>query len=256
MRVVDGVNGTLTMSAMFMENNSDGAHTGAPKPERPTYRFRGELPAAYDRLRERKQWVTWKYVWKAEKKKWDKPPHSAHTGKPASINNPDDLGTFDEAAETAARLGMEGVGYVLQPDDDVTGGDLDDCIIDTGTFTPLAAEVLGYRETYAETSPSGEGIRWLALGKPKKNLKDDTLGVEIYGWGRYLTVTANQIGDSPDEIRPAPRTQAHLEAAVAAAQEKRRRKANGQTNVKPASGVAAFWDRVNAEALDNLEKAR
>ena len=117
--------------------------------------------------------MTWDYLWNASKKKWDKPPRSAHTGRPASINEPANLGTFPEAVATAARLGMAGVGFLLMPDDRMTGFDLDHCVTDAGTFSEMVAEVIGFAETYAEFSPSGKGIRGFALGKVDKALKDD-----------------------------------------------------------------------------------
>ena len=187
----------------------NGGHAGwhvYPRPAKPKYRFRGEVPPALEPLCASRKWLTWDYVWNADKKKWDKPPLSAHTGRPASINNPANLGTFAEAAATAARLGLAGVGLLLTPDDGITGFDLDGCITDAGSFSETAAEVIAFGETYAEFSPSGEGIRGFALGKVEKALKADAVGVEVYAAGRVFDVTGNQIPDTPDRIADAPRT--------------------------------------------------
>lgn len=228
-------------TAVHMQLKKDDPSLTAPKP---TYKFQGKLPAAFNGLRHRRQWVTWTPTWNSKKKAWDKPPLSAHTGKPASINDVFAMGTFEQAAASAQRLGLAGVGFVLRPDDDLTGIDLDSCVTDSGSLSPLASEVVGYAETYAEYSPSGEGLRILAFGKVQHASKEDKIGVEVYGGGRYLTITGNQIEGTPDEIRQAPRTIARLQDAVAASRGKKPGKAKV---TKPASGD--FFANVNGAAL-------
>ena len=246
-----------------VKNGADRAPSDeAPKTPRPTYRFTGDLPTALEPLRTSQRWVVWDYVWNDKKKDWGKPPRSARTGRIASINNPTNLGTFAEAVATAARLELAGVGYVLMSDDDLTGIDLDDCI-SAGTLSALAAEIVGYGETYAETSPSGEGIRLFAKGKIAKALLDKASGVEAYGTGRYLTITGQQIEGTPPEIRSAPNTLAKINAVVDAAQSEKRAKPNGDGRTKPNGKAKAnskaqadgdsFWSNVNTAALANLD---
>ena len=245
-RRTTGVENTTSTSPRLKANGH--AHANSTRPAKPPYRFDGDLPAALEPLRARKQWLTWDYVWNADKNKWDKPPCSAHTGRHASINKPANLGTFAEAAATAAKRGMAGVGFLLQPDDGMTGFDVDHCVGDAGTFSETAAEVIGYGETYFEFSPSGEGIRGFVLGKVEKSLKDDASGVEVYPSGRYLTVTGCQIEGTPSEIRPAPNTLAKFTAIVEAARGPKRVKPNGN-----AQASSDFWSNVNAAALANLD---
>ena len=233
--------------------NGHDSGTAEKQPPKPPYRFAGDLPAPLEPLRASRQWLVWDYVWNDRKEKWDKPPRSAHTGRLASINNPDNLGTFPEAVATAARQELAGVGFLLTPGDDWTGIDLDDCITDSGSYSPLAAEIIDYAETYAEVSPSGKGVRLFALGKVDKPLKHDASGIEVYGTGRYLTITGRQIERTPSEIRPAPRTLARLKAIVEAAQEARRAKPNSKANGKAQTG-SGFWGNVNAAALTNLDR--
>ena len=45
------------------------------------------------------------------------------------------------------------------------GIDLDHCIVTLVLLSSLAAEIIGYGESYAERSPSGEGIRIFVRGK-------------------------------------------------------------------------------------------
>jgi hypothetical protein len=263
MRADECLNTSAYNGAAYASTGADstGAHGS---PDRPKYRFDGTLPPALQPLRDRPQWVTWDYVWNSKNKKWDKPPRSAHNGRAASINKDANLGTFEQAAATATRLGLAGVGFVLKADDPYTGIDLDDCITDSGSFSPLVAEIIGYSETYAELSPSGEGVRLFALGKPEKTLKKDTVGIEVYGDKRYLTVTGRQIEGAPNEISPAPKALAKLTEVVAAAQAAKGAKANGKarpngaTDSKPydreADGAEAFWSKVNTAALINLDR--
>ena len=97
------------------------------------------------------------------------------------------------------------------------GIDLDDCISEEGALSPLAAEVVGYAETYVEVSPSGQGIRLFTRGKLEKAVKDAANGIEIYSTGRYLTVTGQQFPGTPDRIAAASRTLDRLTAVTEAA---------------------------------------
>lgn len=145
---------------------------------------------------------------------------------------------------------MAGVGLILTDDDNITGIDLDDCVTDSGSLSDVAAEIIGYGETYAERSPSGNGIRLLALGKIDKSLKGNKEGVEIYGTGRYLTITGTQIEGTPSDIRPAPRTLAKLSAVVEDGRASRSR-ANG--NGQAHSTGRDFFANVNAATLARLD---
>jgi hypothetical protein len=230
--------------AVHMQLKKDDVSVRPPKPD---YKFRGILPSAFDRLSHRRQWLCWDYVWSPKKKAWDKPPLSAHTGRPASINDPFAMGTFEQAWATAQRLGLAGMGLNLRPDDDLTGGDIDNCVSDSGSLSPLAAELIGYGETYVEYSPRGAGLRIWAFGKVQHASKDDKIGVEVYGGGRYLTVTGNQVEGAPSEIREAPRTIARLQEAVATSRGQKRPKARTNGHAKPAGGD--FFRNVNTAAL-------
>ena len=160
-----------------------------PEPDqKPSYQFHGDIPpAALAHLRDKRCWVAWDY--RLKNRKWTKLPFNPRTGQLASVTDAETWGTFDEALACMKRHGLAGVGLVLTDDSEITGIDLDDCISDAGTFSELAAEVLAYDETYAEVSPSGEGIRLFARGRVDRALKEDASGVEVYASGRYLTVT-------------------------------------------------------------------
>jgi hypothetical protein len=217
-------------------------------PRKPTYSFSGNVPVALEPLRDKPQWVGWDY--RLKQGNYTKPPIDARTGRMASVSDPATWATFDVVLAGVDRHGLAGIGLVLTGEDDIVGIDLDDCVTDSGHFSPLAAEIIGYGETYAEVSPSGEGIRFFARGKIDRALKDDALGIEVYGTGRYLTVTGQQIPDTPNRIADAPRTLARLVAVVESARDAKKRKSNGDTHPH----ASDFFERVNVVALTRLDE--
>lgn len=186
-----------------------------PKPY--TMPFTG-LPeiAALDSLRQRPQWVAWAHRWKTERSAWVKMPICPRNGLPARSNDPRTWGTYEEAAARVRSNNLDGVGFMLADDDEITGIDLDkvrDPV--SGEFEPWAADILSHNETYAELSPSGRGIRMFALGKIGAAVKSDPAHVEIYGRGRYLTVTGAYLPDVAIALGAAPKTIEALRARVA-----------------------------------------
>jgi hypothetical protein len=230
--------------------NVDGViHDGKLSPK-PPYRFIGELPGALAHLRHIPQWVAWDYCPKDGK--WTKPPFNPRTGRHASVSDRATWGTFDAALAGMEKYGFVGVGVALDENIAIVGIDLDRCIMDAGSFSDLAAEIIGYGETYAEISPSGAGIRLFARGKIDRALKDDASGVEVYGSGRYLTVTGQHIPETPACAAEAPRTLARLNAVVAAAREAKKQRRNSEGDAPRSSSVGDFFRRVNEAALANL----
>jgi hypothetical protein len=244
-----------TFAAAATPNDDDDRRTA-----KPSYRFNCEVPLALAHLRNEPRWVAWNYRWIEKARKWTKPPLDPRTGRNASVGNPQTWTTFDVAVAGMERHGLAGVGLVLIAGGGVSGIDLDHCITDSDCLTPLAAEVISCGETYAERSPSSEGIRMFLSDDIARALKDDGIGVEIYSSGRFLTVAGRHIEGTPTEIRPAPRTLARLTAAVNSEREKKRggngfkpnAKTNGKTNGWARAG-SDFFSKVNAAALAKLD---
>jgi primase-like protein len=157
-----------------------------------------------ERLRKLMRWVVWR--WKRRKKNWDKPPLQLD-GSFASVDDPRTWMTFDEALAAHRSGKFDGIGFVLgyvaEEDVTYTGVDLDDCRDQqTGELSDWAAAHLERLHTYAEVSPSGEGVKALALGKlpgPDRN-ESERLGVEMYSGNRYFTVTGHVQPGTPTEI--------------------------------------------------------
>lgn len=97
----------------------------------------------------------------------------------------------------------DGIGVMIIPP--LVGIDLDHVISGDGEMAPLAEEILGMADTYAEISPSGTGLHLLGLAPgvaadPAKYLqKNSDAGVEVYFSNRYFTFTGDSLADG--EVR-------------------------------------------------------
>jgi hypothetical protein len=173
-------------------------------PDKPTV-----LPVNCDgipaELKERERWVLWRYVKK--KGRWAKMPFQARCpGRLASTTDPKTWASFDEAVVAYERGRCGGLGYVITrpiadhpdlPDDGIVGVDLDDCRDPvTGELTPWAAGVISSLGSYAEVSPTGTGVKVLALGKRPQD-RSQYPGAELFDRGRYFALTGQRIDGTP-----------------------------------------------------------
>ena len=141
----------------------------------------------------------WRYKLEKDKKdKWTKVPYQFN-GWGASSTNRATWGTFPEALKRYNQGGYDGIGFVFH--DGVVGIDLDHCCdVATGKKgEPWASEIVQKTKSYCEYSPSGQGVHIYVRGKmPAGGRKKGN--VEIYGVGRYFTVTGHVIGKVPRKI--------------------------------------------------------
>jgi hypothetical protein len=154
-------------------------------------------------LRERDQWVVWKYEKRRTKQgseKWTKVPYRAVSPRTkATSDDPRTWGTFEQAM-AANPAEIHGYGFVFSVDDPFAGGDLDACIdSQTGQLHPAADEILTELGGYQERSPSGVGIHAIVIGKLSgsgRRTKRTPWGgeFEVYDQGRYFTITGNGAG--------------------------------------------------------------
>jgi P4 family phage/plasmid primase-like protien len=220
-------------------------------PAKPSYRFNAtEPPPALAHFKNKSVWCVWKYEIKNDR--WTKPPCSWRNGHRGSITDTANWCTFDEAIAAMTRFSLDGIGLVLEAAG-CSGVDLDDCITDAGSYTPLAAEAVAYGETYSEVSPSGYGLHFLVEGTAGRTIKRDDLGIELYSHGRYFTITGQQIAEAPAKIRPAPRLICYL-ARIDAETPKPGREARPNGDAKAVATGEDFWSNVNCAALANLNR--
>lgn len=114
-------------------------------------------------------------------------------GRAASSTDPATWSTY--AAVTATRFA--GVGFVLNGDG-IACIDLDHCLED-GRVANWAQAILDLAlGTYVETSPSGTGLHiWGRATIPAGRC---TPRGEVYGTGRYITITGRRFGDAPSTL--------------------------------------------------------
>jgi hypothetical protein len=185
-----------------------------PDSPRPTVTYRNGwhklIPAE---LKERLQWVTWRYRW--DGRKWTKVPYcSKYPGRKASSTDPktwSDFATallcFQHLRDSEHQDPLDGIGYVFSADDGYTGIDLDHCLGTDGSVLDWAEPYLAqFRPGYGEISPSRLGIKIIARGVlPGKGNKRSGLGpngaaVEMYDRGRFFTITGDAVDGPPDVI--------------------------------------------------------
>jgi hypothetical protein len=168
-------------------------------------------------LRERAQWVVWRYERRDGKP--TKVPHNPNTGTRASSTDPDTWSDFETAVGMAEQSGVDGVGYVFTPEDPFCGVDLDDCIAE-GEMHPDAATIVRRLATYSERSVSGNGAH--AIGRAGLNgFKRNRTGrtpwggqFEVYDKGRFFCMTGERLPGAPEETADFETELAHVLAEL------------------------------------------
>jgi putative DNA primase/helicase len=156
------------------------------------------LSAIPDALKERRQWVTWRYEDRQGKR--TKVPYNPRTGERSSHSDPTTWGTYEQTVSACEPLGMDGIGFVFSPDDPFTGSDLDKCRdLAAGQVTSWASDIVKSLNSYTELSPSGTGLHVIvrATLTGPHHRKD---GVEIYDRKRFFTVTGMHVEGTPSTI--------------------------------------------------------
>lgn len=162
-------------------------------------------------LRERDQWVCWKFIADQNGKR-NKVPYST-TGRRASTTDCTTWNSFGKTLKTTETVKSkgkpryDGIGYVFSEGDGIAGIDLDDCLDESGKLKPWATEIIGlFADTYCEISPSKTGLKLFVHGKlpdgtPGRKWPCDDGSIEVYHRGRYFTVTANRWSNASSELR-------------------------------------------------------
>jgi hypothetical protein len=139
-------------------------------------------------LRELRGWLVWRRV--PDGKKVRKVPFYAGGEARRTHGTEDDrarLTTFDEAIEAAKRGGFDGIGLAMLPQWGLVALDFDHCVRDGFVDPRVEALVAG---TYAELSPSGNGVRAFFRGAlPDRKTRD----VEVFHSAGYVTLTGRAL---------------------------------------------------------------
>jgi putative DNA primase/helicase len=170
---------------------------------------RSAIPAE---LQKRRQWV----VWRREERD-DRPtkvPYRA--GAPrvrASSTDARTWGTFEQALHALENRDADGVGFVFDAGDPFCGIDLDGCREPGGVWNANAQAIVDRLDSYTEMSPSGDGLHVIVRarldgGRCRRG------PVEMYGQGRYFTITGVRVDGVPHAPMPRQRELDELRARL------------------------------------------
>lgn len=161
-------------------------------PKTGTQQSRSLIP---QEMKDRCQWIVWKFEQKDEQKKPAKMPFNLKgSGLKWSEPTMETHGTYEQAMAVLEQSKTtsspyEGIGFVFTKDDPFVFIDLDKCF-EGDKPNELAQKVLGLAgATYSEISPSGRGLHIFGTGKLAKALKPTHGKFEAYSYGRFSTVT-------------------------------------------------------------------
>jgi putative DNA primase/helicase len=156
------------------------------------------LPVVLDRIpaemRAAWRWLVFRY--ELRDGRTTKVPYNPNTGRRAASINPGTWATFEQAC---AASGYPGLGFALGGG--FAGVDLDKCRdAHTGEIAAWALAIIDRLDSYTEASPSGTGVHVIVRVDPSwpvpgGNRKDP--GIEIYGAGRFFTVTGRALNNAP-----------------------------------------------------------
>jgi len=157
---------------------------------------------APDDLRSLHGWVVWRYVQQPGDAKPRKVPFYTNgerrTGKAGGPADRAHLTDFESASRYAVKHGCDGVGLALMPEFNVVALDFDDCFLPDGKLHPEVDGVIA--TTYAETSPSGKGVRAFfkcdsnTFSNKKSHKRDGhEYGFEVFSTRGFVTFTGNAL---------------------------------------------------------------
>lgn len=134
------------------------------------------------------RWVCWKFEQRGGK--MTKVPYTP-TGRRAKSNDPATWAAFDECRAAHERGCFDGIGFQLDGSG-IVGVDIDHAKDAAGNWNTAATDITERLASYAEISPSGEGVHvFVKAVKPGSKSKNAAAGVEMYDTKRFFTVTGN-----------------------------------------------------------------
>lgn len=129
--------------------------------------------------------------------------------RPASSTDPKTWASYSAVNRSSAG---SGIGFVLSAMDGLVCIDLDHALLD-GELRQWARRIVdGLPETYIEVSPSGTGLHIWGFGSvgQGRRIRRGESSVEVYGRGRYITVTREPFENAPSKLADLTRVIADL----------------------------------------------
>jgi putative DNA primase/helicase len=228
----------------------------ASKPDIPALiaALQASVPAA---MRERAQWLVWRFEAYAGDKKPRKVPYYAGGGKRGGTRgqqlqqgSPEDrakLVTFDVALARLAQGARDGLGFAFLPGDGLIGIDIDAAVdLATGEVSERCTKIIEACNTYTELSPSGTGVHIIAAGTTDTT-KSNAIGLEVYCGKQFFTVTGRRWSGTPAEVNPIDeKVIKRLQATVQAAK-------GGAARTRPPAPQVAPDDDIERRLADALQ---
>jgi putative DNA primase/helicase len=139
------------------------------------------------------------------------PRQGAHPDRKASSTNPATWCDFETAYNAVLAGDVDGLGFALG--DGWAGVDLDNAVADR-ELKPAAREVVSAFQSYAEFSVSGTGVHILVHGDVPAGKRSGN--IEVYGQGRYFTVSGHALPLALGTVEPRQDELDHLVARIEA----------------------------------------
>jgi len=147
-----------------------------------------------DELTELDNWCVWRSIERNGKQ--TKLPINPETGEAAKSNDSDTWSSYDEAFKVFQETNADGLGFFFEPP--YVGVDIDDISKEVERYKNgdieknIVFEFYELLKTYAEISPSGNGIHLIFKGEipgPARRKGN----VEMYDRGRFFTMTGDSL---------------------------------------------------------------
>lgn len=224
----------MTQSPRVPVGGSGGASAAARLTPQDLDRLQGAMPAL---LRERPQWLLWRFVRKPGQDKPAKMPHYCNgelrgwpMGQPRGADgrvarderwqvhptpqhpqvdqghelDRQALCTFDDAL-AVLRLApgrWAGLGFAFLPGDGLIGIDVDRAIdAETGEIAPHCAEIISRCGSWTELSPSRTGVHVIVQGETR-TFKDNGVGVEVFCGRQFFTMSGHRMSAPGVDVQP------------------------------------------------------
>lgn len=224
-------------------------------------------------LRERKQWLVWRFEQADSDKKPRKVPYYVsgrrRGGDQGSDRDRAALVSLDAAVRAfhglrppiaegvRAELGMSGIGIAFLPGDGLVGIDLDNALDpETGEVADVALEIVAACASWTETTPSGRGLHIYLThaqldkeaGKALTGRANDIgggVGLEMYSGRQFFTVTGRTFGE------PLPVAELHDELGERIKATIERAKKAGRVPAQPARGPIEVSDQEERRLIES-----
>jgi putative DNA primase/helicase len=157
-------------------------------------------------LRDRPQWLLWRFEQHPGEKKPRKVPYYANgrrrTGEQGAAADRTTLVSFEAAAQASGDY--SGLGFAFLPGDGLIGIDLDGMIdAETGEICERGGGIIEACASYTELSPSGRGVHIICSGETE-TFKSNAAGIEVFCGRQFFTFTGRHYAGAPADVRPIP----------------------------------------------------